>query len=256
MLSPSSTAERAETFAPFASRRVGDAFLSDFIAQRTALLVGGMPDEAMRSHAFGSMSEAVKAAHGKHALGTAAAVDRRGYFLTAAHCIRWQPLHVVYPDGGDVRVARARVVWHGDPRKEGSDLAVVAIGEPLREVFAWAETVAVGDAVLGAGPNYDGAERFGLGFFSGVAVKLESNPDSKPPGTTLYHTGPMHLGDSGGPLTTPDGKLVGINVGDIHELNVFRLSYKRAARAHRPNPALLRELIERDAAAPRPAPMH
>lgn len=255
-LQPTTSVERAATFQSFAARRVGAERLQDFIAQRTALLIGGMPADEVCSHAFASFAGAVKAVHGRYALGSATAIDSRGYLLTAAHCVAWKPLQALYWENGHVRLVPARVVWSGDADREGRDLALLAIDRPLPAHFAWAGDVRAGEPVVGAGPEYDSPAAFGLGWFSGTAVKTEARPPAgaEPAGTTIYHTGPVHLGDSGGPLATLDGRLVGITVGDIHELNLLRFSYQRASRAHRPDLAWLRDRVERDFASRRQAP--
>lgn len=245
---PTTSTERSASFAPFVEERIDGRPLRDFIADRTALLVGGMSTDALCSHAFASLSTAIKSVHGRYALGTATAVDARGYLLTAAHCVEWQPLHALYLDAGHVRVAPVRIVWRGDATREGCDMALLAIDRPLPAHFAWADEIKTGNVVVGAGPDYD-APAFGLGFFSGTAVKLEPNSTRPPAGATIFHTGPVHLGDSGGPLATTNGELLAINVGDIHELNLLLFSYQRASRAHRPDLPWLRDLVDRDFAA-------
>ncbi|MDO8545401.1 MAG: serine protease [Opitutaceae bacterium] len=250
-VSSPSSAERAASFQPFASRRVGAEPLQDFLTQRTAVLIGGMPADAVSTVCTESVASALKAVHGRYAVGSATAIDARGYFLTAAHCLEWQPLHVVRADGARIRLSMARVVWRGDPSAEGGDLAVLAIDESLRGHFSWADPVEAGEPVVGVGPNYDAAADFGLGCFSGRTLKLEKHAEVEPRGTTVFHSGPMHLGDSGGPLATTGGQLIAVNVGDIHELNLLRLSHEKASRAHRPNLEWLRQLVERDVSSAR-----
>jgi S1-C subfamily serine protease len=244
---PATAVERAASFQALTARRVGDEALQDFVARRTALLIGGMPAGAVCSLPGDSVGSFVKAVHGRYALGSATAIDGRGYFLTAAHCVDWPSLHVLYFDADGVRLSAARLVWRGDSSR--NDLAVLAIDRPLTAYFAWADGIEIGNAVVGVGPEYE-PENFGLGYFSGVALKLEpwAGP-AVPAGMTLYHTGPMHLGDSGGPLANPDGQLIGINVGDIHELDILRFSYQKASRAHRPDLDWLRDLMESDFAS-------
>ncbi len=243
---PSTTRERAASFAAFAGQRVGAERLQDFVIQRTALLIGGLDPSAVSALPVESVASALKEVHGRYAIGSAAAIDARGYFLTAAHCLDWQPLHVLYAHNGGVAVSAARVVWHGDASVEGGDLAVLAIDQALDRHFSWAEQITAGEPVIGVGPNYDYSGHFGIGCFSGVALKFEAHTAGIPSGSTVFHSAPMHLGDSGGPLTTTDGRLVAINVGDIHELNLLRFAYRRASRAHRPDLEWLRALVEAD----------
>lgn len=147
----------------------------------------------------------------------------------------------------------ARVVWSGNARREGDDLAVLAIDRPVAAHFAWSDGIPAGEPVVGAGPDYDHTAPLGLGLFSGTTLNAAPSAPGAAAGRAVFHTGPVHLGDSGGPLATAGGRLIAINVGDIHELNVFRLSYRKASRAHRPDLDWLRRVIEQDFAARKPA---
>lgn len=81
---------------------------------------------------------------GKHlSEGSAAAMDRRSYFVTAAHCIEEDGVE------GDVylmfsrskreeSLKKARVVWSGRGSSgDGLDFAVLKIASPLTNIFDW-----------------------------------------------------------------------------------------------------------------------
>jgi S1-C subfamily serine protease len=238
--------ERAASFAPHAPANVEGTPIYDYVARRTAVLVGGMSPEAAAAVPLSSLATAMRAMHGRFAIGSATIIDRRGYLLTAAHCLVWQPLHVLFLDGATVRLARAQVVWHGDPQREGTDLALLAVDTALPEAFTWAADVPERGPVIGAGPKHERRGAHGLSCFSGEVVRATRHQNSAPPSTTVFHSSPVRVGDSGGPLLSVEGRLIAVNVGDTHELNVFRLRYHKAARAHRPDLDWLRERIERD----------
>src|SRR4029079_7242019 len=91
-----STAEmRQRSFSPYEEKRIGEIRLAEFLALRTAFVV----------------SE-------DYVAGTAAATDKRGYFITAAHCLRGDPIHLLvakWRDGSPEmtfeRSGACRVVW-------------------------------------------------------------------------------------------------------------------------------------------------
>lgn len=238
--------QRAASFAPHAPAQVEGTPIYDYVARRTAVLVGGMPPEVAAEVPISSLATAMAALHGRFAIGSATLIDRRGYLLTAAHCLVWQPLHVLFLDGPNVRLERARVVWHGDAQREGTDLALLAVDTTIPAAFAWAPEIPERGSVIGVGPKHERRGAHGLSFFSGEIVRVDRQVESVPPSATVFHSSPVRVGDSGGPLVTVEGRLIGVNVGDTQELNLFRLRYHKAARAHRPDLAWLQERIERD----------
>ncbi len=210
-----STAERDASFAPYRETHIGDETVAHFLAARTGVIIAAVeltfdqdPHDPHRI-GFRALDGIGRGAQ----FGSAAAIDPRGYFLTAAHVVRQGPLTVLFNDGAFVRHCPARVVWIGDHAPGHPDLALVHIDAKLPATFTWSGQGAAGDAVFAAGLNYGDKEqpRFDLGF---VAGHLEKVPKAEPrPEATVDFTArlPLHPGDSGGPLVDAEGGLLGIN---------------------------------------------
>ncbi len=173
--------------------------------------------------------------------GSVVAIDRRGYYLTAAHAVRGDPLWVCC--GGVFRAAQ--LVFRGDA---DFDAAVLAIDRPIRDAFDWADAgrYSAGDTVLQAGPSDSGAPslmrllggRPPMQLFAGRLCGVEDavGPDG---GYQLVTSSlPSRGGDSGGPVMTRAGALIGICV---RANPIVARSY-----AVRPSPAWVREVIEQD----------
>ncbi len=187
--------------------------------------------------------------------GCAAAVDRRGYFLTASHCVDDEPVYLVLAKPGQPpRGWRARVVWRGDWKRGESDLALIHVPESLDHVFDWAEmppqnapVIAVG--LSRSGDSFQGQECLG-GNLLGPLERTNDEPTS-----IIRHNIPIQSGDSGGPLVDTKGHLLGINSEITVPLShlLFPDSYSIECLAERPGRAWLTNLIEQDAATPRAA---
>lgn len=184
--------------------------------------------------------------------GFAAAIDPRGYFLTAAHVVRREPIYVVWPDGkpGQLqpRLLRARVVFRGQPAGQGTDLAILRVDSPLAAVFAWAPTYAEGEPVVAVGSagGAAGQNATAAALLGGHLVGSLADPEASPPRVTLFHTAPIRPGSSGGPLLTTDGQLLGINVEFGVASTAAALGPPSGAAAHRPDLAWLRQVIAAD----------
>lgn len=159
---------------------------------------------------------------GKSSFGLAAALDRRGYYLTAAHCVPEDKVsvYVVHPssqsekNGGAAFVHQTmEVVWRGDLSRGEPDLAILYHPRPPEAVFAWASEMKPGEVVFAGGTNYDRREitSLGLGCIAGQLLGTAEHTSSARPWTQVVSTVPMHPGDSGGPLVTAEGRLLGIN---------------------------------------------
>jgi S1-C subfamily serine protease len=150
-------------------------------------------------------------------LGTAAAIDRRGYFVTAAHVLSTASPALVLD--APARVVRARVVWRGDPGRKQPDLALVHVPLALDGAFEWAPDVVPGAGVVGAGPTRTtapAADRqpltLALSIFAGT-IHNASFEGRDRRWQIVSASAPSVPGDSGGPLVNLAGRLVGVITG-------------------------------------------
>lgn len=240
------TGERATSVSALAGRQVAAVPLDGFVQQRTAILIGGLGTDAVVEFDRNESALGDAARHGRFATGSATAIDQRGYFLTAGHCVEWGPLHVLLADRDRIRLVPARVVWRGTGTRHEPDLALLQVAEQLPSIFTWATDTRIGDPVIGAGPEQQPPVNYRLACFGGRILELGDDTGTPVPHTTILHSAPLRIGDSGGPLATVDGRLIGINVGDIQEFHVARLKHTRASRTLRPDPDWLRTIVEND----------
>lgn len=238
---------RARSFTPHSDRYIGFTNVRDYLAPRVALLATGegLPPPEWRS---GTMII-------RGYMSCAAAIDRRGYFLTAEHCVDDGAVYLIRAEpGAPPRARRARVVWQGNRKEGGPDLAILHIPETLGYVFEWADDVAENDPVMAVGLDRTPKVIKGPAWLGGKILKLgRSEGDEGNP--TVLHDVPLQRGDSGGPLLNEKARLIGINVEG--RLGLFRslLPNARASEgvAERPDRKWVEELIEKDAANPPPA---
>jgi S1-C subfamily serine protease len=222
--------ERNESFAPFRSRKIGDWDVHSFLVLRYAIL----RDE-------------------NGSIGSAAAIDHRGYLITAAHCVSGKSPRLWMLDWKEgtttvkLEAKSTRVVWRGDTSKGEPDLAVLRISEPLARVFTWASAYKAGDIVAAIGPNYDipkESEPLALQIesFAGRIVRSKASTHQ-----SILLEAPAHPGDSGGPVILPDGSLLGIT-SEGGWLLTFRLLRHRALVV-RPDLPWLQSIIDKDFAS-------
>ncbi|HUB24483.1 MAG TPA: serine protease [Tepidisphaeraceae bacterium] len=230
--------EKADSFKPYVQDRLDGQSLRDYMALRTAFVVAGAKPQAIEVHPDGMDIDLRPAdARAKVDLGSAAAIASDGYFLTAAHCVRRQPVYLIVYQPGGLAIVAARVVWSGPPDLPACDLAVLKVQCAVPAAFGLAadSEFNIGDCVVTTGAVGDAAGKL-----------LESDPNDSPGGglprtTTLIHDAPLAHGDSGGPLMTLNGNLIGIEI-------LVRIAYfgPRRGIALRPDPAWLSRLISDD----------
>jgi hypothetical protein len=199
----------------------------------------------------------------RSSFGSATAVDRRGYFLTAAHCVSAGPVYLFCSPKSDgiVIMVRGRVVWRGETMS--SDLAIVSIDQAIGRAFEWSAEPAKGEPGLGFGAGYPGLGNrenldSSIRYINAVipeafAETLQTvKPAEATPGVRpIEAAGLVHPGDSGGPLVALDGRLIAINVAWSHMFEVdghiYRVPWDRPrAVALRPDLGWLRETIDDD----------
>lgn len=241
---------RRISFEPHATATIGGRPVAEFLLARTAILMTGTDANAAGEPASApSAPELELAPREGLGFGTATAIDPRGYLLTASHCVGRGPVYLVFSSPrAHPRIERARVVWQGDFARNEPDLALLRIVHRLDATLEWAADFKPGDPVFAAGLNYDQTFHFDSGCVAGEVTRIAHHAETAFPHDHVFHQAPLHSGDSGGPLTTTAGRLIGINTG-TGSLQVWPFSW-RVSRAERPDLAWLRRLIETDYAAP------
>jgi S1-C subfamily serine protease len=238
-----SRADKAASFTPFDGETVSGVPLARLLRQRTCAIVN-LPEAATASAliatADGSDLEV-------ESFGTAIAIAEDGYFLTAAHCLAPRPSYVLVRLEGRLALVRVRVVWKGDP-DDDTDLAIVKVdGLRTSTVFAWASATEVNDGTPLVSVGYAGA------ISPSVAAGRALGPLSPPHGhgrdapatSVLADDVPTTFGDSGGPVATRAGRLVGVNIRGQAVFVGWR------SVAVRPEPAWIAARIEADRAGHR-----
>jgi S1-C subfamily serine protease len=183
-------------------------------------------------------------------------ISSDGYLLTAAHNMEQHaPAVLVRTAASTFEWRKTRVVWSGAP---SIDLAVLKTGPSLAH-FGWArepecatgaEVVGAGFAAIGPSVTLVDWKDLSTPYGGGVIEVVRLPATGKEfPGTTEYRVrAPIFRGDSGGPVVTRDGRLVGVLVSVQVRLGDDRLT--RPARLYgsvlRPDLAWLDALIERD----------
>jgi S1-C subfamily serine protease len=189
--------ERVESFRSLASVRVAGESLDMYLRRRTAVLIG-------------------EGAGGEIHISEAVSIDPRGYFLTAAHSLEATELHLFYFDGTRARVASPRVVA-ARRDKTRDDFAVLHVDGTSPCVFEWADDDALSGAevatAVGGGPDKASSQGLVVSKPQCLAGRIISTAPSGALATRIFHDLPLRPGDSGGPLATVKGKLIGINTG-------------------------------------------
>ena len=243
--------ERTAAVAAVTGREVSGAPLLDFMRARSGFIIHSVkiisppPGDGQTTRLPTSVSFMF--------VGTAAAIDRRGYYLTAAHVISTTPVSVMTHDG---RMLEARVVWRGDPAV--ADIALLRVPTTVDPVFEWASGITSGEQVIGGGPTRSHVS----GEWVGVSMQLETYGGSvrrifqdraAPVELTIRSSTPLLSGDSGGPLVNANGQLLGITAESdltVHLFEVWKLGRKDyVGEAERPDLVWLRTLIADDARA-------
>lgn len=241
---------RRTSFEPHAATTIAGRPVAEFLLARTAILMTGTDDHGINDPASApTVSAQELTPRDGLGFGTATAIDPRGYLLTASHCVGRGPVYLVFSSpGARPRIERARVVWQGDFARNEPDLALLRIVHRLDATLEWAAEFKRGDPVFAAGLNYDQSFHLDSGCVAGAVTRIAHHAESAFPHDQVFHQAPLHGGDSGGPLTTIAGRLIGINTG-AGSLHVWPFSW-RVSRAERPDLAWLRRLIEADYGAP------
>jgi S1-C subfamily serine protease len=251
----STTAVREASFKPYKNSMVGPLNLNKHLLFRSAILFRSdllnMTDQSSGTNAITCNISGTN-----NWCGTAAAVDHRGYFLTAAHCLEKGPFWLAFLNGEQMQVRPARVVWKGNGSKKQSDFALLHVALPLTNVFGWSDGCSPGDKVVAVGGSMEepraSKPQLKTQCMGGRVLRTKAAPKTTPPITLVSHDVPVRPGDSGGPLAATDGRLLGINVVLELGFQYKHLSFEPDyAMAVRPDPQWLQTIIEQDAAVTR-----
>ena len=236
---------RTSSFKAYAGRLIGQADIETFLQSRVALLISS-DQNPTNKWAAGDMHAPADSNY-----GCAAMIDRRGYFLTAAHCLKHKFIYLILNDSKTTWALRASVIWRGDTQKRQPDLAILHVHRMLDYAFDWSDEVHKDESVMAIGllwTNEPSRDLRGFELMSGRI--LDFNMLGGESGDFSVATDvPLQPGDSGGPLVDGEGRLIGINVQGTPPF-VHRILPKRMFPmiAERPNQKWLQETIEEDVA--------
>ncbi len=138
----------------------------------------------------------------------AVAIDRTGYLLTARHVLSSYN-YVIGDFGGGLAVKRTRVIYQSDA-SEKCDYAVIKVEAKLPFPFTIAPEPKIEDIVFAVVFDKNDKTFGGDRLFTAGQIKSIESHDS---GILIDSTVPLRAGDSGGPMLSPDGRLVGITQG-------------------------------------------
>jgi S1-C subfamily serine protease len=178
--------------------------IDDFFRHRMADVVVGLEISRVEYADNGKRKLVFKGKRPKNFeffLGSAAALSEPGYFLTAAHNVVGEDnIWLVSKSREDPYYGRASVVWV----MKKPDLALVHMeASPLKCFNVMSNTPRVDSLVILGGHRG--------GCSAGKIVSVKHRIAGNNPYLEIEHTSPFVRGDSGGPLITPEGQLLGIN---------------------------------------------
>lgn len=146
---------------------------------------------------------------GAQGTGTGLVLDTEGHILTNDHVVRgFDEVFITFSDGTEVQ---------GDVlgRDPGNDLAVVRArdaGELLKPAeLGDSSQVKVGQPVVAIGNPFELEATMTAGIISGLNRTLPSSANGRPIRGLIQTDAAVNPGNSGGPLLTLDGKVIGIN---------------------------------------------
>jgi len=241
---PKIPSSRDDSFLPYTGAKVGPVSLREFLGVRTAVVYDG------GQVSFNTNTRAFHTEGPVFGIGLASAIDRQGYFLTAAHCVEKGPFTLVSFEKGHEQARPVRVVWRGDESKNEPDLALLQAPFPLQDVFEWTPGFTNREPIVATGLDVFPNHVIKFQFMGGKIFGQDPGSVTVLPHYIfISHDAPLHPGDSGGPLATTDGRLVGINCdGVVPHLKLLPFVTKTPySEAQRPDLEWLKQLIQQDA---------
>jgi S1-C subfamily serine protease len=145
--------------------------------------------------------------------GIAVAIAKQGYFLTAAHCVENANVNLMIAFHSEpISFKPARVVW----LSKEYDIALISIGKPLKTFFEMAQNIPDHNSIAIAGGF--------LKHSAGRVLSLSKTSTTDDGLMLINHNCPIVDGDSGGPLITQNGFLLGINHSTSFNKKLFSTS--------------------------------
>jgi S1-C subfamily serine protease len=188
-------AQKESSFRSYLDRSIRGEPATEYLGKRTCLLVcGALVEKAELVEASLSMKLGPSESW---STCSAVCLTIDGYYLTAAHCLDLVPWTIVVSDATRTHFAQAREVW----RSETEDVALIHASVRPRAVFDRQATPGVGDAVLVMGAVKGPA----AGSFRSKERSV-TDPDV----AMIRHDAMVVGGDSGGPVLTASGELIGV----------------------------------------------
>ena len=154
--------------------------------------------------------------------------------MTCAHVVDIEPIFVQFADSP--RAFKARKVWDGYEEGGGLDLALIHVTEPIP---AWFNLVPTERITKGLPVAVIGFPNLELAYAAGQ-VRARPKGTSKL-ASIVAHNAPLTYGDSGGPVVTLGGGLIGVNASWI----VYPF-FSPKGEAVRPDANWLTGVIDRD----------
>ena len=174
----------------------------------------------VRIEATGTFKDPVEGMMMGAGSGSGFIIDSEGHVVTNNHVVTGGAIYKVYVDGMEDPVS-ARVLGVS----ECADLAVIDLAGKNYPYLAWYEQpIKVGLEVYAAGfPLGDPEYTLTKGIVSKAKASGESNWASVD--KVIQHDAVIDHGNSGGPLVTEDGRVVGVNyAGDMDANQFFSIS--------------------------------
>jgi hypothetical protein len=186
----------------------------------------------------------------------AAPLSEDGYMLTVRHAVV-EPMMALRTRDHRPELKPVRVVWTGDAA--GCDVALLKVEWDGGARCAWSghEAAAPAARVFSAGAWLDEDDAHQWFRHDRAAGAIADPPTAhaaagtEPAYAVFDAVLPVHPGDSGGPVVTRDGKLLGVTAA--HLLDPRTGASTGRSRVIRPDPAFLDEAMARDRAAHAPA---
>ena len=177
--------------------------------------------------------------------GLATGLDTDGYLMTAGHVLRAKTFVLGWFDGR-IDLRPARVVFRSD-FKRPADVAVLKVEGKLDHSAIFSDKPQVGEQVFAVACYYESGEMGGVINFTGGTV---DGVIKGPTGSSvdLINTDvPLWRGDSGGPLISGDGRLIGV----FTEYNYWWCGFRQKWRTtfFHPDKDFIQSLIARDRAS-------